>query len=211
MMNPLSALESLGEKIAIVAVITLVLAILICIFILPESKRNQLNKFFQVIHDFFSIKGLWIELIAKFIFVLDSVFCVVVGFAIFFIDYIPKRGWVGLIFIILGPILCRLSYEIFMLAIMLVKNVMDIRNAVRGIETKDDPNASPDAKFGDIANKVKAAAEKTAEKTAAATVELARKAEEAKAAEAQKAVCQNCGYANPAGSKFCEKCGTKLG
>ena len=123
--------------IQIVAIVSLVLAvagaILAFIFIMPAKKRSSLPKFLQVLHDIFTFKGLMIEAILRFLYVFYTFFCIVAGFLLLF--GIEVKGYqvpadetfkVGLFLMILGPIFLRLAFELLMLAVLLVKNVIEI-------------------------------------------------------------------------------------
>lgn len=62
----------------------------------------------------------------------------------------PMRHWLGgygILIMILGPILIRLMYELLMMAILMLKNVISINNKLRnqnGNEEKDSVFAAPD-------------------------------------------------------------------
>ncbi len=112
----------------IATVISLILVILLYIYILPESKRPHLNQLFRFIHDFLTIKSLWIDKIFRFFFVLTAVSCLVFGVFMLFDD---STFLAGLLMIIFGPILSRVAYEMMLLMIMLVENVMEINKKLK--------------------------------------------------------------------------------
>lgn len=109
-------------------IVGLVLTILLYVLVFPESRKASLNGFFQFIKDFFDMKYLLIEKILKFIYVLNTMTVIAVGFFYLF----GSTFVVGLLMIIFGPIVQRLLYESFMLVILLVKNTMDINNKLGG-------------------------------------------------------------------------------
>lgn len=127
-------------------IIGLVLAIagtvLACIFILPEKKRASLNKFFQVVADIFNFKTLFIEKILKVLYVLSTLYCLIAGFFMLFsgVSYsasywggessFHSYALYGLLTMILGPIVVRIVYELLMLAILMVQNIITINKKI---------------------------------------------------------------------------------
>ena len=120
---PLSVAVILGVVAALVATVAAF------VLIIPEKKRAQLgNKILVWLHDFFNFKSLWIEKILKFLFVFETLVCVGVGFFMLFSVEGFYLGGIGLLLIILGPIANRIIYEFIMLAILAVKNLMEINS-----------------------------------------------------------------------------------
>lgn len=124
---------------AIFTVVALLLAIvatvLICIFILPEKKRPGLNAFFRFLHDTFNFRHLLVEKILKILYIYSTVCVILVGFfnlfqftTSYYDGSVHWHGGTGLLVMILGPILVRVLYELMMMAVLLVKNVISIRN-----------------------------------------------------------------------------------
>lgn len=102
--------------------------------VLPRKYNGKLeNKFLQGMHDYFHFKKLYIEDIMKFLFTLATVLCVGIGF---FMLFSVTRGFytthsnflTGLLLMVLGPVVLRLSYEMVMMTILAVRNVIDINN-----------------------------------------------------------------------------------
>ena len=131
------------------ALFSLVAAILSFIFIVPDKKK--LNPFFSFLRDLFNFKNLWIEKIFKFFYVLSTCFCVIGGF--FMLCYVEEtyhyskygsyydsewKGYYGLILMVAGPIVVRIWYEFIMMAILAVKNIMQINQNVRKITSGDE-------------------------------------------------------------------------
>ena len=112
----------------IATVISLILVILLYIYVLPESKRPHLNKLFTFIHDFLSIKTLWIDKIFRFFFVLSAVSSLVYGIFMLFND---NTFLLGIALIVFGPIVSRVVYEIMLLTVMLVQNVIEINEQLK--------------------------------------------------------------------------------
>ena len=142
------------ETCAIVgSICALVATILLYIFVFPKSREGCLNRFFKTVKKLLGSGYLLIEKVAKFIYVLQTMGCIFFGFWLLFAvekhyyyggynsyyryytDSYTESEWVGfrgLIVMIAGPIICRLIYELFIMIIMLIKNVMDIRNKLVG-------------------------------------------------------------------------------
>ncbi len=109
-------------------VISLVLVVLLYIYILPEAKKPYLNQFFQLVHEFLTIKTLWVDKIFRFFYVFSAVSSVVYGVFMLFNDF---TFVIGLISLLLGPIACRIVYELLLLQIILVQNVMEIKDQLK--------------------------------------------------------------------------------
>ena len=109
------------DLVPLLILLSLTGAILSFIFILPDSKRPKLNKFFRWVADVFNFRSLLIEQILKFMYIYATLFCILLGFFAFFEE--PAAG-LGLL--IGGPIGCRLVFEAFMMFVILVKNTNEI-------------------------------------------------------------------------------------
>lgn len=118
-------------------ILVLVLVVLLYIFVLPDSKRATLNKPLLFIHDYFKVKNLVVESIFRFIYVFSVVLILVAGFLNLF-----EHFFTGLAMIIFSPIICRVTYEFVLLSILLVKNVMEINNHLKGIDTPNSNSMS---------------------------------------------------------------------
>lgn len=118
--------------VVISALVSLVIAILLWALVLPEKKRPKLGKFFVFLADIFNFKSLLIEKILKFTYVFLTFFAIVFGFCMLFIvSYGESMVLYGVLVIILGPIAIRLVYELSLLGIILVKNVIEINNKIK--------------------------------------------------------------------------------
>ena len=126
-------------------------AILSFIFIIPGKRK--LNPFFSFLRDLFNFKDLWLEKIFKFLYVLSTCFCVIGGFfMLFYVEetyhsyylrsggYWEKewRGYYGLALLIFGPVVVRILYEFIMMAILAVKNIMQINQHVQKITPAEE-------------------------------------------------------------------------
>lgn len=131
---PVLVAEIIGIVVAIAG------TVLACIFLLPEKKRSSLNKFFQVVADIFNFKILFIEKILKAFYIFVTLFCVVCGFFMLFSGERLSSFWgegsfksfalQGLILMIFGPIVVRIVYELLMLTILMVQNVISINKKI---------------------------------------------------------------------------------
>jgi ribosomal protein L40E len=181
---------------SVVALIgTVVLTVLAYIHIIPEKKRDNLNKLGQFLHDVFTFKFLIIEKILRFFYVLSTIGCVCFGVCMLFgftsyhgyyYSHTQWYGMYGIAIAIVGPISLRLFYECCMMGLLLVKNVIQINNKLR---------------YPDDYNK------KQAKETPAAPAAHTEPA--AYAEYAPKTFCTECGAKLVEGAAFCTECGTK--
>ena len=101
----ISTLGTLGIIAILLAIIATVLAF---IFIVPAKRREKMGKFGKFLHDAGNFKFLIVEKILQALY-------------IFFTALV----------IILGPIAVRLSYELMMMAVLAVKNIISINSKLR--------------------------------------------------------------------------------
>ena len=126
----------------------LVLVILLYVKVMPRKLNGTFNKpFLQFLHDFFHFKKLYLEEVLKFIFTLATLYCVVTGALLMiserevysYYSYYYGNGSTrsestfveGVHMLVLGPVILRLAYELVMMLILLVKNVMEINNKLK--------------------------------------------------------------------------------
>ncbi len=133
--------------------------VLLCIKVLPAKKDGTFSKkLVQRTHDYFNFKKLYLEQILKILFTFLTIASILVGVCyatlgnfIQFIgnisdaikydvyDYMSKYIWKtlgnnilsGLAIAVLGPIALRLVYEMLMMFVLLVKNVIDINGKLK--------------------------------------------------------------------------------
>ena len=111
------------------ALVSLVCSILVWVLVMPEKKRPTLNAFFTFVSDVFNFRSLLIEKILKFTYLLLTLFAILFGFLAFVVSIDDGRAaLIGILVMILGPIVLRLIYELSMMAVLLVKNVIEINN-----------------------------------------------------------------------------------
>ena len=117
----------------IAVVLAIAATVLAFIFIVPEKRREKLNAFGKFLHDLCSFKFLVVEKILQALYIFSTAFIVLYG--VLQLSNVQRDYWTGasrwmggtgLLCIIVGPIAVRLSYELMMMAILLVKNVISI-------------------------------------------------------------------------------------
>ena len=186
--------SSASGTLAVVALILAVVAtILAFVFIVPEKNRKKLNAFGKFLHDTVNFKYLIVEKILQALYIFLTAYIVLSGFLMLFRveDTWSGSKWYGgegLLTMILGPIFVRLVYEFIMMFILLVKNVIQINNKLKG----DEGTAAKAPVFEAPVFE--------------APVQKAPAAAEAPAA----AFCTTCGARVDADAAFCTVCGAKL-
>lgn len=118
--------------------------VLAFIFIVPEKRRARLNAFGKFLHDTFNFKYLIVEKILQALYIFLTCVALFTGFFLLFkVDYWGQwQGWYGILIMVVGPIAIRLVYELAMMLVLLVKNVISINNKLSG--KSSDPFAAPD-------------------------------------------------------------------
>ena len=137
----------------IIAVILAIAAtVLAFIFIVPDKRREKLNGFCKFLHDLCNFKFLVVEKILQALYIFSTAFVILFGVLQLFNvqeNWAGGHTWmggIGLLYIILGPIIVRLTYEMMMMVILLVKNVIAINHklANQSGDGNDDVFAVPD-------------------------------------------------------------------
>lgn len=181
-----------GTMLIIALVLALAATVLAFIFIVPEKKRAQMGAFGKFLHDTCNFKYLMVEKILQALYIFTTAAVIVFGVLMLFRTeynyWTGERVWmggIGLLIIVLGPIVVRLSYELMMMAILLLKNVISINRKLADQTGKGE---------GDVFD-------------ASAVEELREAARQRRAAQAAQAA-QAAAPVQPA--NFCGKCGAKL-
>lgn len=119
------------DTMAVLSILAVVLAVvgtvLLMILVTPEKRRAGLNKFFRGVADICNFKGLLLEYIVRALYIFLTLLVVVLGFFTLFVQPLS-----GLLLMILGPIVLRIYFELIMMFILLVKNVIQINNKIPG-------------------------------------------------------------------------------
>ena len=130
-----------------------VATVLAYVFIVPEKRRKKLNAFGKFLHDTCNFKYLIVEKILQALYIFFTLDTIILGFFMLFAapeDFLGDRHWLGgygILVMILGPIVIRLIYELLMMAVLLLTNVISINNKLRrqnGEEEKSGVFAAPD-------------------------------------------------------------------
>lgn len=114
-------------------IIALAVTILALIFIVPEKCRAKLNGFGKFLHDICNFKFMIVEKILQFLYIFATAYVIIMGFFSLF-SYNTYTGWtgyIGFIVIIFGPIAIRISYELLMMVLIAVKNIIQINNKLK--------------------------------------------------------------------------------
>lgn len=152
--NPIgNAARSLGAFSVVAVILAIVATVLAYIFIVPEKKREKLNAFGKFLHDTFNFKYLIVEKILQALYIFFTADVELIGFFLLFAapkDWYGDRHWMGgygILIMILGPIMIRMIYELLMMAVLLLKNVISINNKLRNQNegtSKDSIFTAPD-------------------------------------------------------------------
>ena len=170
---------------AVAAVLAIAVTVLAFIFIVPEKRREKLNAFGKFLHDTSNFKYLLVEKILQVLYIFATAFTILLGFfSLFRAEFLTGLGMM-----IVGPIAIRLVYEMFMMVILLLKNVIMINKKLKN--QNDTPDRSADVfaapDLSEVQQSIKARRE---------------------AAQAQQPV-QPAAPVQPV-ARFCQKCGTSL-
>lgn len=211
--NPSKAWRYLPEEVKLLFFASAVIALVLCIFFLPERKRAGLSKKMQAIHDFLNFKVFIIEKILQFLYLALSLLMFFAGIYAFF-----EGSEQGLLIAILGPVVIRLMYEGIMLVFVLVKNVVQIN---KKMPEKTDGTPAPTAPAASVTPVTPAAPavpvpENVTYQSASFGVDSfapPQTEEPSAASEAQEAPAPNMGYCTMCGAQYdknlgkCPKCG----
>ncbi len=143
-MNVFNVFQQLGAFSIIGGVLAVVATILAYVFIVPESRREKLNAFGKFLHDTCNFKYLIVEKILQALYIFFTADLIILGFFMLFAapeDIFGNRHWLGgfgIAIMILGPILIRLVYELLMMAVLMLKNVISINNKLRNQNEKEE-------------------------------------------------------------------------
>lgn len=132
------------DSIAIPALILGIIATVLCfIYIVPEKKYNHLNKFGKWLHNMVTFKTLVVEKVLQAIYIFFTAYIILLGFFVM-IDGDYYNGMeTGLAITVFGPIAIRLFYELAMMMILLVKNVIQINRKLKDANASEEtPNCT---------------------------------------------------------------------
>ena len=135
-MNPMTSLSALSANMGAFGIIATILAIIATvaafILVVPESKREKLGRFGKFLHDAVNFKFLIVEKILQALYIFFTALVILVGFFMLFCsDWSGWMGGKGILLMILGPIGVRVCYELLMMAVLLLKNVISINRKLK--------------------------------------------------------------------------------
>lgn len=113
--------------------------------IVPERKREKLGRFGKFLHDAVNFKFLIVEKILQALYIFVTAYVILCGFFMLFMARrLDRRHWLGgygILLMVLGPIAVRLCYELLMMAVLLLKNVISIN---RKLKNQNERSADAD-------------------------------------------------------------------
>lgn len=124
-----SSLNTLGTLGLIALVLAIAATVLAFIFIVPAKRRDQMGKFGKFLHDTCNFRYLIIEKILQALYIFATALTILIGFFMLFCtDWNGWMGGKGILLMILGPIGVRVTYELLMMAVLAVKNIISTNN-----------------------------------------------------------------------------------
>lgn len=117
---------------AIVCVLAIIATIVIFALFVPEKRKERLGAFGKFLHNTFNFKYLVIEKILQALYIFMTCSVILTGFFMLFKSFYGRwMGGIGILVMLVGPIAVRLVYELLMMAVLLVKNVISINNKLK--------------------------------------------------------------------------------
>ena len=199
---------AIGFTVAAV-ILAIVATVLAFIFIVPEKKRDKLNAFGKFLHDTCNFKYLVVEKLLQALYIFATSLAILNGFFMLFqAPYGHWLGGAGLLTMVVGPIVLRLVYELLMMMVLLVKNVIMINKKLKNQNDGSDMDSvftAPD--MSQMRESFKARKEAPNAAPAAPVVPpVAPAPAPAPVPENQPHFCANCGSPLDAEGK-CPNCG----
>lgn len=108
------------------AIIAIVGGILVYVLFLNPKKEVKTTKFLSWLKDFLSFKTILIEKILNILYLISTIFVVLISF-----NSIGTSFLSFILTLVLGPILIRLVYEGILMMIMIWKNTSDINKKLK--------------------------------------------------------------------------------
>ncbi len=175
---------------AVAFILAIVATVLAFIFIVPEKRREKLNAFGKFLHDTCNFKYLVVEKLLQALYIFATCLVILTGFFMLFQSAFGRwLGGIGILTMIVGPIALRLVYELLMMMVLLVKNVIMINKKLKDQNdsvSSSDVFAAPD--MSEMRETLKQRKEAAQSRTAVAPA-----APTAPAADEKPRFCVNCG------------------
>ena len=129
--SSLTGLANTASGIGVWSIIAIILAIvggILVYFLFVKAKTEPKGKFGKWLKDFLSFKIMWIEPILKVVYYIATIFIILYSFS--FLGLMGIMGGAAFLmflgFLILGPVVIRIAYEMTMMFIMIWRNTRDI-------------------------------------------------------------------------------------
>ncbi|MBE6572047.1 MAG: hypothetical protein E7656_07355 [Ruminococcaceae bacterium] len=123
-----------GILVFVLLIVVLFVSMILFSELIPEKKRQGLGKLGKKLHDFFNFKYLVTEKILQFLYIFATLVILIYGIVMLFNvePWTGKwRGYIGLLIMIGGTVVARLAFEMSMLLILAVKNIIQINNKLK--------------------------------------------------------------------------------
>lgn len=105
----------------IIATILSIIGGVLVYFLFVKAKTTPKGKFMKWLKDFLAFKTMWLEPILKVMYYIETIAVVLISFAFISTSFLMFLG-----ILILGPIITRLIYEMFMMFVMVWHNTQEI-------------------------------------------------------------------------------------
>lgn len=105
----------------VIAFILAIIGGILVYFLFVNAKTTPKNKFLIWLKDFLAFKTMWIEAIAKVLYYISTIYLILFSFALISTSFLSF-----ILTLVLGPILIRILYEVFVMFIMIWRNTADI-------------------------------------------------------------------------------------
>lgn len=132
-----------------ILVISLLAAIVLTILFAPKKKRDSLTGFGAWLSDLINFRSLFVEYILKFLYVFATCFVIVVGLFGMIVALVEGYQFIFFLrmflFTLLAPVAIRLAFELLMMAVLLVTNVIEINKKLPYAKNPAAPTASQPA------------------------------------------------------------------
>ena len=136
----------------IATILAIAATVVAFVMIVPERKREKLGRFGKFLHDAVNFKFLIVEKILQALYIFVTAYVILCGFFMLFMapETWTGRHWLGgygILLMVLGPIAVRLCYELLMMAVLLLKNVISINRKLKN-QNEGGGAAAPSSRPG---------------------------------------------------------------
>lgn len=198
-----SLMQGAAVMVVLLFIIAIVGGIVLHFTFLSDKNEGRYTGFLGKLYDFLSFRVLCIEGILRLFYVISVCVLCMTAIVVLFSGFVADGGFGRalisfILMVVLGNLLLRIAYELSLLSVLLVKNVIDINRKLGGGGTK-----APS--FEDMGSFSMAERQPEEEKFYSAPEE---KPQEPQQESEPKAFCKNCGARfEREEAAFCTKCG----